>query len=216
MNLTAKAYSDIRENILKGVYKQGQALTECFLSKELDMSRTPIREALKQLELNELIELSPNRCAIVRGINVQDIKDIYDIRSYIEGEAARLVAERITDEEIGSLEEIVDLGDFYFEKKNYEKLVAMDGSFHERLYLLTHSKMMRHILSELHSMIKPYRVRSILSEGRTENTLREHRAILNAVKSRDGELAKKLMIEHVKNSKSNLERILENKSENSQ
>ena len=78
-NLTAKVYRKIRKEILRGTYKPGQSLTELALTKSLEVSRTPVREALRQLEMEGLVELRPNRGALVIGINGQDIEDIFSL-----------------------------------------------------------------------------------------------------------------------------------------
>lgn len=208
INLTTKVYNLIRNDILRGVYAEGSAITENSLAAEYNVSRTPVREALRQLEQNELVVLIPNKGAVVQGISLNDLMDVYEIRTLIEGEAAYRAATRITPDGITTLEEITDLTEFYYERGNYDKLVSMDGKFHECLYDQTGSRIMRHVLSELHSAIQAYRKMSILNGSRTRATVNEHRALLEAIRAHDAELAKKLMQEHVNNSLENLKSIL--------
>ncbi len=207
INLTERVYQELRENILSGKYKEGEALTELGIAKTLDVSRTPVREALHQLEQEELVELRPNRGAIVKGITIDDIRDIYEIRSLIEGLAAARVAEQATAEELNQLEETLDLTQFYLERENYEKLESMDGRFHQQLYELCRSRMLRRILKDLHNYVGQSRGASLKTEGRAQESIKEHRRVLEAMRAHDPELAKERMTEHVLNTRANLQRI---------
>ncbi|MCR5004353.1 MAG: GntR family transcriptional regulator [Clostridiales bacterium] len=207
INLTERVYQELRENILSGKYKEGEALTELGIAKTLDVSRTPVREALHQLEQEELVELRPNRGAIVKGITIDDIRDIYEIRSLIEGLAAARVAEQATAEELDQLEETLDLTQFYLERENYEKLESMDGRFHQQLYELCRSRMLRRILKDLHNYVGQSRGASLKTEGRAQESIKEHRRVLEAMRAHDPELAKERMTEHVLNTRANLQRI---------
>ncbi len=104
-SLTSIIFEKIREDILNGMYNPGEKIVEAKLADELGVSRTPVREALKQLELDGLVENIPNRGVIVKGVTAQDIKDIYTIREAIEGIAAKWSVERMSQEELDSLKE---------------------------------------------------------------------------------------------------------------
>ena len=185
-NLTTRVYAQIRSDILSGRYSIGEAVTELGLAKELHVSRTPVREALRQLELEELVEITPNKGAVVTGITAEDIQDIYEIRSLIEGMAAERAAKEATDEDIAKLTEI------------------MDGQFHQLLYSMSKSRMLKHILRDLHNYVGRTRGASLKSEGRAQSSLEEHQAVLDAIRSRDGELAKECMTRHVNNTAKNV------------
>ena len=207
INLTDRVYQELREKILSGYYTEGAALTELGIARELDVSRTPVREALRQLEQEELVELRPNRGAIVKGITIDDIRDIYEIRSLIEGLAAARVAEQASAEELDQLEETLDLTQFYLERENYEKLESMDGRFHQQLYEVCRSRMLRRILKDLHNYVGQSRGASLKTEGRAQESIKEHRRVLEAMRARDPELAKERMTEHVLNTRANILRI---------
>ena len=102
-SLRIRVFNAIENAILDGEYKDGDSLNELRLSKELGVSRTPVREALMQLELEGLVRNIPNKGAVVVGVTEQDTHDIYEIRIRIEGLAARLCAENITDDELHAL-----------------------------------------------------------------------------------------------------------------
>ncbi len=203
-NLAARVYREIRDNILRGDYPTGMALTEQGLADALQVSRTPVREALRQLARGELVELKPNRGAVVLGISNGDIRDIYEIRSLIEGIAAERAANEATDAQIDCLREIIDQTERYFQNGDLDQLQGMDGKFHTYLYGMSGGRMLRHILTDLHSYVSRFRGMSIQREGRVEQTLKEHRAVMDAIRRHDGAAARARMTEHVINSLHNI------------
>ena len=108
-SLRGRVFNRIREDILSGHYKQNEELKENTIGQELGVSRTPVREALRQLELEGLVNIIPNKGAYVTGISEKDIHDIYVIRSYLEGLCARWACEHIDEEKLQELEEVVYL-----------------------------------------------------------------------------------------------------------
>ena len=129
-SLEEKVYLTLEEAILTGEYKRGDALTEMSLCKRLGVSRTPVRSALHRLSEEGLIEIEPNRGAVVIGVSDDDLVDTYKIRMRLEGLASAMAAERMTDEETKSLEETVELSEFYLGKGDVDKLKELDSTFH--------------------------------------------------------------------------------------
>lgn len=113
-------YEKIRQDILDDKYTRGQSLVEQKLAKEFGVSRTPIREVLRQLELDGLVESIPNRGVFVVGITHEDINHIYAIRQRIEGLAALWAAEKMTSEELKQMENIYNLMEFYTAKEDVD------------------------------------------------------------------------------------------------
>lgn len=146
-SLGSRVFHMIRENILSGKYKKDEELKEKTIGEELGVSRTPVREALRQLELEGLVTIIPNKGAYVVGISQEDIKDIYEIRCRLEGLCARWAAKNITPEQLDELEENIFLSDFHAGKGNAEQLVELDNKFHEVLYTASNSRELRHVLS---------------------------------------------------------------------
>ena len=196
-NLTAGVYQKIRKGILNGTWVPGQALTELMLSQLLQVSRTPVREALHQLELEGLIELRPNRGAVVIGINTSDIEDIYEIRTLLEERVAQRACLRAEAQDIETLREIVDLTEFYVERGSYDKITEMDDRYHQYLYSLSGSRMFQKTLADLHTYVEPVRERSIREPGRAVAMLAEHRAIVEAMAAHNTEEAGRLMTLHI-------------------
>ncbi|MFZ5969770.1 MAG: GntR family transcriptional regulator [Bacillota bacterium] len=207
LSLTSKIFKVLREDILNGKYSDGEKLVEAKLADELGVSRTPVREALKQLELEGFVENIPNRGVIVKSMSLQDLQDIFTLRIAIEGIAARWAAERMTDEDLSSLKDIYELMEFYTFKKDVEKIAELNTRFHETIYKSTKSRYIEQVLKDFQYYMKKVRRKSLSSEGRLESTLEEHKAILDALLKRDKDEAEKMLIHHVNNSKKNAETI---------
>lgn len=213
-SLRGRVFNRIREDILSGKYKQNEELRETAIAGELGVSRTPVREALRQLELEGLVSIIPNKGAYVTGITVKDIKDIYSIRSLLEGLCARWAADNITAEQLDELEEITYLTEFHAKKKHYDQVLELDNKFHEVLYSASDSKLLNHMLSDFHHYIQSVRKITIASDTRSLETNEEHKKILEALKSKDRDKAETLANEHIMNTIKNisgygLENILE-------
>lgn len=204
-SLRDQVFHKLREDILSGRYQPGDELVESTVGKELGVSRTPVREAIRQLELEGLVELIPNKGTIVNGISVKDVKDIYSIRSKLEGLCAGWAARYRTEEELERLEETVYLSKFHAQKEHYEQVFELDSRFHEILYEASHSKILAHTLSDFHQYVQKARKLSITSRVRSKNSNEEHEKILEAVRERDEKLAEELATQHILNTITNLE-----------
>jgi len=205
--LGTKIFNHVREDILNGRYQPGENLTEASLCEELGVSRTPVREALRQLELEGLVKALPYRGVVVTGISAQDIEDIYTIRMMIEGLAARWATEKITSAELEELKETVDLAEFYTHKKDTSRLMDYDSKFHDIIFKASKSKPLMHTLSTFHHYVQKARSMSFQSPMRAEKALEEHRAILDAIIAHDAHKAEKLTTEHIRNASRNLIRL---------
>lgn len=209
-SLTTLIFDKIRDDILDNTYKLGDKLVESKLAEEMGVSRTPVREALKQLELDGLVESIPNRGVVVKGLSKQDIYDIYTVRIAIEAIAARLAVERITEEELNELQEICDLMEFFTSKDDFQKIFELNTQFHEKIYASTKSRYLEHILKDFQIFIKSTRLKSLQCEGRLEKSLKEHKNILEAIKTKNSTEAEKYVTQHVKNAKKNVKNTLGN------
>ena len=208
-SLGGRVFQRLREDILGGKYQENDELRENTIGKELGVSRTPVREALRQLELEGLVTIIPNRGAYVTGISHKDIWDIYMIRSMLEGLCARWAAEHITDEQLEQLEETILLSEFQLKKESgfsTEQVAALDGRFHAILYDASGSRILSHTLTDFHNYVQSARKSSIVSEERARKSIREHRQILRAIKERDPEMAEQLANEHIVHVMQNLKK----------
>lgn len=196
-SLSKRVYKYLRDAITEGKYRSGECLTELKIAEELGVSRTPVREALKQLEQEDLIVSQPNRGVIVNAITTEDIQDVFLIRRLLEGQAAFWAAQRISAEQLDRLEETVELMDLYTRKGNSDHLVRLDTDFHEVLFEASHSRTLKNILANLHQNIHMARQSSLTYPGRAEKSLSEHRQILDALKRHDADSAKRCAEAHI-------------------
>lgn len=203
-SLRARVYTRLHNDILNGLLKAGDNLIETKLSEEFSVSRTPIREALRQLELEGLVDIIPNKGAVVTGVSAQDIEDIYTIRMLIEGLAARWAAQKITEDELKELKEAVELEEFYTQKNDRDHLTKFDSQFHETLFKASKSKPLMHMLKTFHNFVQRSRVVSFGNPERAKEVLAEHKAILQAIIEGDGPKAESLTNEHVKKARESL------------
>ena len=203
--LRIQVFNTLEDAILNGVYKEGDSLNELKLSRSLGVSRTPVREALMQLELEGLVKNIPNKGAVVVGVSAQDVEDIYEIRIRIEGLAARLCAEKITQEELQELEACVALQEYYLKKPDCAKEMGeLDGDFHRIIFAASKSRPLQNVLTNFHNYIRRARAVSVCVGKRAQESVAEHRAILDAITNHDGEMAERLTAEHIKNAKENI------------
>jgi len=203
-SLRGRVFNKLREDILSGVYRENDELKENSIATELGVSRTPVREALRQLELEGLVTMIPNKGAYVTGITSKDMHDIYMIRSSLEGLCAKWACDHITQTQIEELEEILYLSDFHAKKNHNEQMVELDNKFHELIYEASGSKILYHVLSDFHHYVERIRKITLAMPSRASQASQEHAAILEAIKKRDGDLAEQLAYEHIKSSIKNI------------
>ncbi|NLO08655.1 MAG: GntR family transcriptional regulator [Clostridiales bacterium] len=203
-SLRGRVYNTIRDKILSGDYRESEELRENTIATELGVSRTPVREALRQLELEGLVSIIPNKGAFVTGITKKDIHDIYTIRSYLEGLCAKWACDNITNAQIEALEEILYLSDFHARRSHFEQMVELDNKFHDLIYKASGSKILNHVLSDFHQYVERVRKITLSRPYRAEQSRKEHAAIVEALKNRDGDQAEALAHEHMKNTIQNL------------
>lgn len=203
-SLRGQVFDKIRSDILNGKYKRGEELVESSIGKELGISRTPVREAIRQLELEGLVQLVPNKGAFVTGISEKDVRDIYLIRARLEGLAARMAAKNITPELLDAMEETVVLSEYHAKKEHYEQVCEMDSKFHKLLYKASGSRILEHTLTDFHQYVQRVRMASIMKKRRMEKLNDEHDAILTAIREHDEEKAELVATRHISNTVENL------------
>lgn len=205
-SLGGRVYNYLREAILDGKYKDGESLTEMKIAEELNVSRTPVREAIRQLELEGLVESIPNKGSFVKGLSTKDMEDIYCIRIVLEELAVEWAVDNISDEELQKLQEAYDLMEFYTPRGDIEKLAELNTRFHEIIYSATKSNILNQILNDFQFYIKWVKREVISKPGRKEEALEEHYRILLGFKARDKDAVKKAIHVHLSNS---CQRLLE-------
>lgn len=196
-SLRNKVFKYIKFEIINGHFKPGESLVESKLAEELGVSRTPIREAIRLLELEGLVETTPNKGAVVLGVSHKDVEDIYAIRILIEGLAARWAAQNMDSNEKKELQKIIDLMEFYASKGDLDELAELDNRFHHIIYEASRSKILKLTLSNLHEYVQQARLHSLKVPQRLDQTIAEHHAIMDCFLEGDSKKAEKALKEHV-------------------
>ena len=189
----------LREAIKSGSLQPRERLMEIQLADELGVSRTPVREALRKLELEGFIVMVPRKGAYVSDLSMKDIADVFEIRAALEGLAAAMAADRITEDELETMERLLVEKGEAIHQDDIDKLVEVDTKFHEAMYKASRNDRLTSIISNLREQIQRFRLTSLSVPGRKEDSLDEHRNILEAIQARDVQLARKLAQEHIEN-----------------
>lgn len=188
----------LRDRILTEEYKDGQKLNEVALANELKTSRTPVREALKQLESEGLVISIPNKGVYVKAFTPRDIDDMFEIRIALEGLAIELAIERMDEAHLSRIQEVYDLMEFYTYKKDQDKINELNILYHETIYEATQSTYFEQVLKDIHYYVSVTSSLAIKSKQRYKTSITEHKAILDAINEGDAAKAKVAMQTHIK------------------
>ena len=198
ISLADQVFERLESEILGGKYQPGELLTELRLTEDLGVSRTPVREALRRLEQERLIELS-TRGIVVLGVTERDIEDIFTVRVRVEGLAAARAAEARGGDYLPEMREAIELQEYYVGRHDADHIKYMDNRFHELVYDASGSTVLRDVLLPLHKKTQKYRKASVQNESRAERSLAEHRAVYEAIAAGDAAAAEVAMTTHVQN-----------------
>lgn len=193
-------FSQIQKDILQGKMRSGEKLTEQSICDKYAVSRTPVREALRQLEMEGLIETIPNRGAFIIGFSAQDMADMYELRKTYEIQAVKWAIERITDEEMEDLRETFEFMEFYTQKNDIDKMLNINTGFHQLIYTASHNRMLQHVLSSYQIYIKYSRKPGPYPDNYLPDVLEEHREIFNAFENKDIQAGAAAMTKHMESS----------------
>ena len=194
----------LREAIVNGMLKPGERLMEIQLAEELGVSRTPVREAIRKLELEGFVVMIPRRGTYVADLSIKDINEVFEIRTALDVLAAGLAVERITEDELEQLERLlVEIGEL-IEEDDADKIVESDSQFHDILYRASRNDRLVGIINNLREQFTRFRSISIQYPGRMQKSVEEHRRLVEAIASRDTDLAQQLAREHMENSEQTL------------
>lgn len=209
ISIADQIFELLERDVLSGKYPRGEVLSELRLSEELGVSRTPVREAIRRLEQENILE-DTGRGAVVVGISKQDMQDMYEIRHRIEDIAASRAAKNITDDELREMKEALDLQRFYIERQdtdNSDKIKNLDSRFHEILYKSCGSKALSDTLCSLHKKMTKSRKATMSRHSRAVQALEEHLAIYEALAAHDSERSAQAVLDHVANARASLDKI---------
>jgi len=197
--LSQKVYRVLKTEIVKGSLKPGTKLLEGKIAEQMEVSRTPIREALRELAAEGFVKISPNQGVVVSNASIEDVQEVLQIRGVLEGLAARLAAKIMNKEEIKELENYLKQMEYYTNKNDALAFSEMDAEFHELILGICGNNRLIQIRKNLSDQAHRYRIRSLSIPGRLKYSLKEHREIVEALKRKDVEQADRLSQKHIEN-----------------
>lgn len=208
VSLADQVYERLEYGILTGEYQPGEIMSEKRLAAELGVSRTPIREAMTRLIYEKLINETPSGNE-VRGISQSDVEDIFEVRKHLELLASKKAADNMTTDELSKLQEVVEQQEFFASKGDVQKVRDLDTEFHDLIYMGCGSVTLQSILTPIHHKLMKFRKASLEHEGRILESVAEHKAILEAIKTDDKESIDELMLKHIEKARQNVIEAME-------
>ena len=192
-------FQTLRQAILKGELKPGERLMEIQLAQKLGVSRTPVREAIRKLELEGLVLMIPRKGAEVAEITIKDLEDVLEVRAALEELAVCDACENITEEQILALKEAADNFQAALESDDLVKCAETDMAFHEIIYSATNNKRLLQILNNLREQMYRYRVEYLKDENNYPTLMKEHKDIVEGLVRKNKTQVTETMHQHVKN-----------------
>ena len=207
--LSQKVYRILKTKIIKGDLKPGEKLLENKIAEQLGVSRTPVREALRELTAEGFVETTPNQAIIVSTVTFDEIWDLLQIRGVLEGLAAKVAAKKISPEKIEKFNKIINQMKYHLvnkstSKKNILNFSKLDIEFHDLILNICGNRWLIQIHNNLKNHIERFRIRSFSIPGTFSKSLNEHCKILDTIKRGDSELAEKLSKIHMEKAYENI------------
>lgn len=191
-------FNTLREAIILGELKPGERLMEVQLADKMGVSRTPVREAIRKLELEGLVSMIPRKGAHVADLSVKDIMDVLEVRATLDGFASSLAAQRINKEELNNLKNVNAQFEKYAQKGNLNGIVKKDVEFHEIIYHSSRNDKLIQIISNLREQVQRFRVKYLKEYTKGMDVFDEHIEIIDAIESRDSERAREVAVKHIR------------------
>ena len=214
MPLRDVVFNTLRKAILKGELKPGERLMEIALAERLGVSRTPVREAMRKLELEGLVVMIPRRGAQVANITEKDLNDVLEVRIALENLSIENACARMTEEQLAELKRAGRYFEETIKEGNLVKLAEADVAFHEVIYKASDNRRLNQVLNNLREQIYRYRV-EYLKEEETRNVLvKEHEEIYEAIKNRDVKKAQEISFRHIENQREAIIRSIRAETDN--
>ncbi|MFZ7133568.1 MAG: GntR family transcriptional regulator [Eubacteriales bacterium] len=190
-------FTTMREAIINGDFKPSQRLMEVQLAEKMGVSRTPVREAIRKLELEGLVVMVPRKGAYVAGLSSEDVKEVVEIRCVLEGLAAKLAAQKSTSEDIEKMKSIIENFEYATKNKRIPDLISYDSDFHEVIYQAAKNGKLIQMINGLREQVQRFRVAYFTQFHNTDILLEEHKNLLKAIINKDSELARKVAENHI-------------------
>ncbi len=192
-------FQTLRQAILKGELQPGERLMEIKLAESLGVSRTPIREAIRKLELEGLVVMIPRKGAAVANITEKDTKDVLEVRRTLEMFAVEVACERITPEQLVQLKEAAKAFEASKGSMDLIRIAETDMNFHEIIYEATQNERLVQMLNNLRENMYRYRIEYLKDPNYYDSLVKEHQQILDAIEKKDKSQAGICMRDHIDN-----------------
>lgn len=192
-------FNTLRDAILKGELEPGERLMEVTLAQKLGVSRTPIREAIRKLELEGLVKMTPRKGAEVAQITLKDLTDVLEVRRHLEELAVELSCKKATDAELEELKQCHEVFKHKIESDDLTEMAVADVALHDVIYKITGNKRLIQILNNLREQMYRYRLEYIKDEDKRKILVEEHEVLLKAISARDVKAAKEAIKQHINN-----------------
>jgi DNA-binding GntR family transcriptional regulator len=204
--LREQVHKKLKESIINGILPPHKRLIEEKIAAEMEMSRTPVREAIQKLEKEGLIHKLPRGGYAISVVTIEDVDDVFGLRSVIEGYAAYLATMRATAEDIAVLEEIVKKEEKYLKEKKYDEIVLLNTEFHEKLYRAARSLKLYGMIYDLRDYIHRFRVMILRHQDFVEISIKDHKDMITMMKAKDAPRVEKLVRKHITRGKNLLKK----------
>ncbi len=208
ITLADRVFSQIQDAIVKGELTAGAKISEAELTTRYGVSRGPLREALRRLEARKLLTRIPHVGVRVVELSIAELLEMYQVREVLEGMAARLAAEHVTDEEVVGLKALLVRHQQQTELQSGKGYYQEEGDFdfHYRIVKASRNEVLMQMLcGELYHRVRLYRYQFSVTEGRPHKAFAEHSRIIEAIENRDSEMAEFLMRRHISSARKNIE-----------
>lgn len=212
--LSKKVYRILKKEIIKGSLKPGSKVLEGRIADQIGISRTPVREAIRELAAEGFVTLSPNQGVVVRGVSAENIREVLQVHSVLEGLATRLSCEVINEEKLKELENYVNKMEKLTNKKDPLAYSEVDLKFHELIVDNCGNKRLIQMRKNISDQAQRYRISSLRIQGRLKKSLKEHQKILEAFKTKNPKKADSMSQEHIQNALKNILNNVVEKKEN--
>lgn len=195
--IRTQVYNIIKQNICEGVYTPGQRLQETELAAALKVSRSPIREALRQLASDGLVAEFPNRGVFVKEFTARDIEEVFDVRVLLESYAIRHSAAHMTPQRMEELMGYLDQLVHFHEQGELEEYIRVDAMLHQAIIRLGGNSVVEEMYDRVHSLIQRFRIYSLISKQRFDESVQEHRTVVHCLLTGNTEEADRVNQAHL-------------------
>ena len=202
--LSKKVYRILKKEIIKGAFKPGDKILEAKIANQMGISRTPVREAIRILAAEGFVTLNPNQGVLVRSFSIENVREILQIHSVLEGLAASLSCEVINEEDLKELENCVNKMEKLVNKKDSLAYSEVDLKFHELIVNNCRNKQLIQMRKNISDQAQRYRISSLNIPRRLKESLKEHQKILEAFKTKDPKKADSMSQKHIQNALKNI------------